>query len=352
MIKRYYPCICLLLSIALLTACQKQTEVEKEKVETIPFTTKEENPRNLRLSIDFGEINDFKIYSKTYLLKNELTEPVELKELNSSCGCLSTEMPSSLPAGSTAYLTIHFNPVGYQGEVKQSMKIETQPGEYSSLLIYTKANVQPLLDYNPKIITFPKQAVEDLSKNVVVKLNKLKTFTIKEINNPEGYNVSLQKGDTIPIDSVITITKLANQAERITSDKDSKQEKEITITGESDVDISISLIETDANYFSLEPSAINIVVPKPELSYSNEFTIVPLFDNFDPEFITCTSDNPALQFETLEPLTLNDDGSIASPQKMKVSLSADKISSSTRIPFHITYRDYKQKSLIWVTLFQ
>ncbi len=65
---------------------------------------------------DFGQITEGEVVSTTYSFKNTGTRPLEILDVNVSCGCTVAEKPEK-PVG-----------VGQKGEIKVNFNSEGKPG--------------------------------------------------------------------------------------------------------------------------------------------------------------------------------------------------------------------------------
>ncbi len=75
---------------------------------------------------DFGEVKQGAVLKHAFTLKNETAKPMQIKELNTSCGCtVSGVKKRSLISQESTEVEVQFDSKGYSGEVKQYVYVHT-----------------------------------------------------------------------------------------------------------------------------------------------------------------------------------------------------------------------------------
>jgi len=75
---------------------------------------------------DFGKVKQGIVLKHVFTLKNETTKPMQIKEINTSCGCTVSQVgkKSLLPQESTE-VEVRFDSKGYSGPVQQYVYVHT-----------------------------------------------------------------------------------------------------------------------------------------------------------------------------------------------------------------------------------
>lgn len=120
------------LGIFLLCGCYSHNQknlIEKPKIED-PF------------SWDFGRVEEGEILKHDFILKNESKNTLNIKNINTSCGCTvsSVKKKTLLPQESTL-IEVTFNTKGYSGPTQQYIYVNTDNLDNPILRFIIKANV-------------------------------------------------------------------------------------------------------------------------------------------------------------------------------------------------------------------
>ena len=77
-------------------------------------------------SWDFGQVKEGEVLKHAFVLKNESTETLTIKDVSSSCGCTVPEVKNKvlLPRESTL-IGVKFNSKGYSGNTQQYVYVHT-----------------------------------------------------------------------------------------------------------------------------------------------------------------------------------------------------------------------------------
>lgn len=77
-------------------------------------------------SYDFGPVKEGEILKHNFILKNESINPLNIKSINTSCGCTGSKAEKmSLLPGETTLIEVQFNTKGYSGQTKQYVYVNT-----------------------------------------------------------------------------------------------------------------------------------------------------------------------------------------------------------------------------------
>lgn len=91
---------------------------------------------------DFGKIKQAEVASHSFTLKNESSKTLNIKAVNTSCGCTASEVKKKilLPLESTE-VEVKFNSKGYSGAVQQFVYVNTDNIDKPVIRFIIKADV-------------------------------------------------------------------------------------------------------------------------------------------------------------------------------------------------------------------
>ncbi len=91
---------------------------------------------------DFGKVKQGEIAAHNFTLKNDSDKTLNIKSVNTSCGCTVSEVKKKvlLPGESTT-LEVKFNSKGYSGNVQQFAYVNTDRTVDPIIRFTVKANV-------------------------------------------------------------------------------------------------------------------------------------------------------------------------------------------------------------------
>lgn len=79
-----------------------------------------------KFSWDFGIVKQGRIAQHDFIIKNESTRELNIKEVNTSCGCtVSQAKIKTLKPRESTVIEVKFNSKGYAGKVKQFVFVTT-----------------------------------------------------------------------------------------------------------------------------------------------------------------------------------------------------------------------------------
>jgi hypothetical protein len=77
-------------------------------------------------SWDFGVVKQGQVLQHDFIIKNESTRELNIKEVNTSCGCtVSKVKDKTLKPQESTVIEVKFNSKGYSGKVKQYVFVRT-----------------------------------------------------------------------------------------------------------------------------------------------------------------------------------------------------------------------------------
>jgi uncharacterized cupredoxin-like copper-binding protein len=91
---------------------------------------------------DFGNVKEGEIVVHDFTIKNDTPKVLNIKDVNSSCGCTVSEAKKKVLApGESTTLQVKFNSAGYNGWAQQYIYVHTDNIAYPVLRIIVRANV-------------------------------------------------------------------------------------------------------------------------------------------------------------------------------------------------------------------
>lgn len=106
-------------------------------------TSKSLNPGPDNSSWDFGKRQEGEILKHSFVLKNNSGETLNIKDINTSCGCTASQVQKKiLSPGETTLIEVTFNTKGYSGPVQQFIYVNTDSPKEPILRFIIKAEIK------------------------------------------------------------------------------------------------------------------------------------------------------------------------------------------------------------------
>jgi len=94
-------------------------------------------------SWDFGRVKEGVILEHSFVLKNESKVTLNIKDINTSCGCTVSKVQKKvLLPGEATLIEVNFNTKGYSAKVQQFINVHTDNLDNPILRFIIKAQVQ------------------------------------------------------------------------------------------------------------------------------------------------------------------------------------------------------------------
>jgi hypothetical protein len=91
---------------------------------------------------DFGRVKQGEITKHDFELKNESENTLNIKDVNTSCGCTVSKVEKKvLSPGESTVIEVQFNSKGYSGPIQQFVYVNTDSLDKPILRFIIKANV-------------------------------------------------------------------------------------------------------------------------------------------------------------------------------------------------------------------
>lgn len=108
--------LCLFLNLSAVSSfCLAQGATAKTQAQVLdPYT------------FDFGKVREGEISSHVFALRNDSGKNLDIKDINTSCGCTVSKIDNKhLKPGESALIEIRFDSKGYSGAVQQFVYVTT-----------------------------------------------------------------------------------------------------------------------------------------------------------------------------------------------------------------------------------
>lgn len=198
--------------------------------------TKEDGPTPMQMQprmmvgvevLDFGTVPDNELLSKEFKIRNEGRANLEIKSLQASCGCTRPETDREiLRPGEEATITVGFKPFNRVGIQNQRVTISTNDPERPTTVVRVKADVQPRLFLEPKVLQFPGMRKGDPMKRTIKVAGRESDFEVTNVvfDGPGEYTWELgQKQEVLKAGTTL-------------------YEYEVDITAQGDVPVGNSIL--------------------------------------------------------------------------------------------------------------
>jgi len=117
---------------------------------------------------DFGNIYRGQKVTHVFTITNSGTDTLIISNVSSSCGCTAALASSSrIAPKSKTELNVTFNSEGYNGRVTKTATVSSNDPDHPHQLFTVSANVQPVFETTPYIISFTRARVDSLSTTSV-----------------------------------------------------------------------------------------------------------------------------------------------------------------------------------------
>ena len=195
--KRVYLVFWILVTL-LQSGCFAQTNV--------PSITNPGQLQEAQESWDFGPVKEGLILEHDFLLKNESANTLNIKGVNTSCGCTVSQVEkNTLLPGEETLISVRFNTAGYQGPVQQYVYVNTDSPINPILKFAVQAEVIKSAGGPYAVWDFGEvKEGEILKHNFEFKNDSPKTLNIIQVKTTCGCTVSkIQKNNLLPQESTL-----------------------------------------------------------------------------------------------------------------------------------------------------
>lgn len=191
-------------------------------------------------TFNFGTIPQGKTVQHNFTIRNSGDAPLQIKQLNASCGCTAAKPSSSLiPPGRSGEIQVTFDSTNFSGHVQKSVTMTTNAGKAPSYTFNLDGKITEALQVTPRQLNLgqigagaTKQASITVT-NAGVSGVKLLAVNVSSASLQIKANIKkgeLKPGETGTIELTITARPeakvLSGYLHIVTSDK---HKKEITV---------------------------------------------------------------------------------------------------------------------------
>ena len=161
--------------------------------------------RNLH---DFGDIDKGKKVTTTFSFKNEGTEPLEIINVATSCGCTSAKPEKAVyNPGEAGEIPVTFDSTRFSGPITKRVTIHTNDKASPKTVVTIKGNVVVEVNAKPTSLFFAKAKMgEKTSQDIEVSTEKLAKLEISDLEiAPSDYlSVEMKRVDDKNVKLVVT----------------------------------------------------------------------------------------------------------------------------------------------------
>jgi hypothetical protein len=120
-----------------------------------------------KLEHDFGVIHPWASVSETFRLRNDGDSPVRITEIETSCGCTTTDLTESLlNPGESRSIVVTFDPEGLEGSVERTVTIHAE--EQAATILRLRALIRRPFDLSQRDVHFEGAEVPGQSATVAI----------------------------------------------------------------------------------------------------------------------------------------------------------------------------------------
>ncbi len=133
-------------------------------------------------SVELGDLSEDTPIHHSFNIRNDGTKLLEIKRVETSCGCTTTRLVDSLLApGQSSDLEVNFNPVNEEGEAIKIIVLFTNDPAEPRIDLRLHANIIPTLVADPKLVDFG-----------MVRKGDTPTITVR-LTGPRGANLHINR---------------------------------------------------------------------------------------------------------------------------------------------------------------
>jgi hypothetical protein len=93
-------------------------------------------------TLDFGKVKQGEVLKHSFILKNDSTKLLNIKDVHTSCGCTASKAgKKTLAPGESTAIDVSFNTKGYSGQVAQFIYVNTDSVDKPVIRFMIKAEV-------------------------------------------------------------------------------------------------------------------------------------------------------------------------------------------------------------------
>jgi len=191
-------------------------------------------------SYNFGSVAQGKKVQHNFVIKNSGDAPLQIKQLNVSCGCTAaTPSSSQIPPGKTAEIKVVFDSTNFAGKVQKSVAMVTNAAKNPNYNLIVEGTVLEELQVGPRQVSLgqvkagsPREVSVTVTNNGTA-LRRL--VSVSANSNSLQIKATIRKAEVKPGEAgVIDLVITPRSEARVFSGylhiiTDSVQKKEITV---------------------------------------------------------------------------------------------------------------------------
>lgn len=164
-------------------------------------------------SHNFGTLTQDKKVQHNFTIKNSGDAPLQIKQLNASCGCTAAKPSSStVPPGKTAEIQVTFDPANFSGKVKKTVQMVTNAGKSPNYVFHLEADIVEEVQVAPRQLSLGAIAAGGRQATLTVTNRGAATFKVLSVNvtsnslqiKPVIRKAELKPGESTAIELAVT----------------------------------------------------------------------------------------------------------------------------------------------------
>jgi len=118
---------------------------------------------------DTGTVAQGEVVEVSFAIRNEGTEPLQIKAVRPTCGCTVADFDKEIAAGGEGAVKAKLETKDFSGPISKSILIMTNDPAEPTVSVVIKCNVQPFVEVLPRpLIRFNAVQLEPMTQKVVV----------------------------------------------------------------------------------------------------------------------------------------------------------------------------------------
>ena len=151
----------------------------------------------------FGTIAQGKKVQHNFVIRNSGDAPLQIKEVNVSCGCTAAKPSSSLIApGKSAEIQVVFDSSNFTGRVQKSVSLVTNAGHAPNYTLYLDGSIVEVLQISPHQLSLGPVKPGVAKQSSVTVTNRdatsVRLLSVNTTSNTLQIKATIRKGELKP----------------------------------------------------------------------------------------------------------------------------------------------------------
>ena len=138
---------------------------------------------------DFGTVVRADVAEKAFVIRNEGDEPLEIREVNTSCACTVVDFPRTIPPGEEREVLVKVDTDFVDGALQAQARLFTNDPNLPEIQLTLKITTQPYIYVHPGYVRYNTHQFEPREGLVrqLIWAEKPKEFRILEVESPRPF---------------------------------------------------------------------------------------------------------------------------------------------------------------------